>query len=266
MSERWLPVVDHEGLYEVSDHGNVRSLPRQAIDSIGRKYSYKGRALRYFPQADLGHLYLRLRCRNGEWRGFSVHRLVLSAFVGACPKGMEGCHNDGNPANNHLSNLRWDTPRGNAADKVLHGTAPYVNKVACPIGHPLAGANLVEWHQGNGHRGCLACARARALVRNKKHQDCDHETLAHREYERIITGDLVLKMRDRMNCPRGHGLEEPNLVRASLARGRRDCLACSRARATIRHRPGLEINDVAHEHYEKIVRVKARIAELEGQH
>jgi hypothetical protein len=35
---------------------------------------------------------------------------------------MECCHNDGNPNNNHLSNLRWDTSKNNHADKVRHGT------------------------------------------------------------------------------------------------------------------------------------------------
>lgn len=51
-----------------------------------------------------------------------VHRLVLEAFVGPCPLGMEGCHNDGNPSNNHVSNLRWDTPKNNSDDKKRHGT------------------------------------------------------------------------------------------------------------------------------------------------
>lgn len=51
-----------------------------------------------------------------------VHRLVLEAFCGPAPSGMIGCHNDGNPANNVLENLRWDTPKGNAADMHKHGT------------------------------------------------------------------------------------------------------------------------------------------------
>jgi hypothetical protein len=51
-----------------------------------------------------------------------VHHLVLAAFVSPRPEGMEGCHNDGNPANNALSNLRWDTPKGNHADRKKHGT------------------------------------------------------------------------------------------------------------------------------------------------
>lgn len=59
----------------------------------------------------------------GRARNFFVHRLVLEAFVGPCPEGMECCHGDGNPANNSLSNLRWDTGSANQADRRKHGTA-----------------------------------------------------------------------------------------------------------------------------------------------
>lgn len=51
-----------------------------------------------------------------------VHRLVLMAFVGVCPDGCWGLHNDGNPDNNALSNLRWDTPLANQLDRFKHGT------------------------------------------------------------------------------------------------------------------------------------------------
>lgn len=51
-----------------------------------------------------------------------VHRLVLETFIGPCPDGMEACHNDGNPRNNRLDNLRWDTPSSNMQDKKKHGT------------------------------------------------------------------------------------------------------------------------------------------------
>lgn len=51
-----------------------------------------------------------------------IHHLVLEAFVGPRPAGMEGCHNDGDPTNNRLDNLRWDTSKANQADKTKHGT------------------------------------------------------------------------------------------------------------------------------------------------
>lgn len=52
-----------------------------------------------------------------------VHRIVLEAFVGIAPKDKPfGCHNDGNPLNNHISNLRWDDRAGNTGDSKTHGT------------------------------------------------------------------------------------------------------------------------------------------------
>jgi hypothetical protein len=51
-----------------------------------------------------------------------THRLVLEVFVGPCPPGMEACHNDGDPANNALTNLRWDTHQSNIDDSESHGT------------------------------------------------------------------------------------------------------------------------------------------------
>lgn len=48
--------------------------------------------------------------------------MVLETFVGPCSKGMEGCHNDGNPGNNFIGNLRWDTHKNNENDKIEHGT------------------------------------------------------------------------------------------------------------------------------------------------
>jgi DNA-directed RNA polymerase specialized sigma24 family protein len=51
-----------------------------------------------------------------------VHRLVLEAFVGRRPEGMVCCHNDGDPTNNRLDNLRWGTYRENEHDKLRHGT------------------------------------------------------------------------------------------------------------------------------------------------
>lgn len=65
-----------------------------------------------------------VKLRPGKRQAF-VHQLVLEAFVGPCPAGMEACHfPDRNPSNNSLSNLRWDTHAANAGDQVRHGTDP----------------------------------------------------------------------------------------------------------------------------------------------
>lgn len=71
-----------------------------------------------------GHPVVTL-CRDGTCWSVAVHRLVLEAFAGPCPPGMEACHfPDRDPTNNALANLRWDTRKANAADRVEHGTDP----------------------------------------------------------------------------------------------------------------------------------------------
>lgn len=53
----------------------------------------------------------------------TVHRLVLRAFVGPRPKGMDACHfPDQTKTNCHLSNLRWDTKKENMEDARRHGS------------------------------------------------------------------------------------------------------------------------------------------------
>jgi hypothetical protein len=119
LPEQWKPVVGFEGLYEVSDHGRVRSLDRIVSRPTGT-YFRAGRLMRISRQKT-GYLGLRL-CKNGKSVLILVHHLVLSAFVGPRPTRADGCHNDGCKENNRLSNLRWDTRKGNFADKRKHGT------------------------------------------------------------------------------------------------------------------------------------------------
>jgi hypothetical protein len=80
-----------------------------------------------------GYMMVKLcAIQNGKGRTIqaSVHRLVLLAFRGPCPEGMEACHfPDRDKENNRLTNLRWDTKKANSADSVLHGTARYGSKV-----------------------------------------------------------------------------------------------------------------------------------------
>lgn len=59
---------------------------------------------------------------DGRNRLVGVHALVLMAFVGPCHDGMQCRHLDGNPTNNHVSNLAWGTRSENERDKILHGT------------------------------------------------------------------------------------------------------------------------------------------------
>lgn len=114
--EHWRPVVGYEGLYEVSDLGRVRSLPRKTT---------KGGIMKPHAQPKYGHLLVSLSPPPANGSKFLVHRLVLEAFVGPCPVGFEARHfPDNDPANNRLENLSWGTRLQNVRDRVPCGTQP----------------------------------------------------------------------------------------------------------------------------------------------
>lgn len=142
--ERWLPVPDFEGLYDVSDRGRVRSARSGRIRRT--HFSRKGRE----------HLDLH---RAGQRHDVQVHSLVLLAFVGPRPDGMEGCHNDGDPTHNALENLRWDTRRENNIDSIRHGTHPWASRTHCSHGHEYTPENTYLSPQG--WRRCRMCMARR---------------------------------------------------------------------------------------------------------
>jgi NUMOD4 motif/HNH endonuclease len=121
--ERWRDVPGFEEKYRVSDRGRVKSLARTTIDKHGVHRKIPTKIMKATPQkVDRPSLTVGLR-KDDQYHYFLVHRLVLFAFVGPCPEGMEACHfPDRNPSNNNLSNLRWDTPKSNQGDRVIHKT------------------------------------------------------------------------------------------------------------------------------------------------
>ena len=120
MSERWLSVVGYEGLYEVSDQGRVRSLPRKAWCGGDRYRLTSARVLRPGLVGTGPYPAVKLS-RNGEAPMRKVHRLVLEAFRGPCPPGMEACHGPRGRLCAALDNLRWDTKEENSRDKRRQG-------------------------------------------------------------------------------------------------------------------------------------------------
>ena len=67
-----------------------------------------------------GYLYLFLKRNNKQIKCY-IHRLLASTFIQGYKIGLEVCHMDGDPQNNKLSNLRWDTRKGNCQDTIIHG-------------------------------------------------------------------------------------------------------------------------------------------------
>lgn len=150
--EQWLPVVGQEGRYEVSDRGRVRSLDH--TDSKGRLRKGRVLKLRLLPT---GRPRVSLARRDRVVDAYP-YRLMLEAFVGPCPPGMEALHWDDDSSNNNLANLRWGTRAENMRDMSRNdrGNAGLTN---CPKGHPYDENNTYVYPGPRKHRGCRECGR-----------------------------------------------------------------------------------------------------------
>lgn len=108
--EEWRAAAGWGKYYRVSNLGRVYSLHQTGRFCIGMPMAGGYRCVKVRDKERRGHLL--------------VHVMVLKTFVGPRPTPEhEGCHNDGEPSNSRLDNLRWDTPLGNQADRVRHGTS-----------------------------------------------------------------------------------------------------------------------------------------------
>jgi hypothetical protein len=123
--EIWKPIPGYGGHYEASSLGNIRVKDRVVEKFCGLhkkivKQHYKGRLLKLNKSDKYGHVSVRIGVDRKKITA-SVHRLVLFAFVGPAPEGMECCHNNGIAWDNRIENLRWDTHAANNADRKRHG-------------------------------------------------------------------------------------------------------------------------------------------------
>ena len=120
----------------------ISDFPEYEIGVMGNVYNKKsGRLLK--TQSNNGYRQIGLYKNKIQYSRL-IHRLVLEAYVGPCPKNKECCHNNGNRADNRLSNLRWDTRNENAKDAMRHGTSVCLRVGENSIGHKLTEKNVIN--------------------------------------------------------------------------------------------------------------------------
>ena len=117
MKEKWKDIPGHEGKYQASTEGRIRSVDRQVMGRChytGESFirNVKGKVLSP-GRSKTGHLSVVLG--RGE-NGSQVHQLIMRTFVGEPPQGMEVLHKNGDPADNRLCNLHYGTRTENILD------------------------------------------------------------------------------------------------------------------------------------------------------
>ena len=129
MNEIWKDINGYEGLYQISNFGNVKSL--------SNNFSRKEKILK--PKQRKGYLYVSL-CKNGKRKYYLVHRLVAEHFIPNPDNKPYIDHINGYKSDNRVCNLRWCTQKENmnnplTIDKICKN-AHLKNKFSAE--HPLS--------------------------------------------------------------------------------------------------------------------------------
>ncbi|WP_312272267.1 HNH endonuclease [Pseudomonas sp.] len=97
-------------MYWIADTGHIISSYKREL--LIMKPAYRGLYLAVF-----------MKDMSGQLQGRYIHQVVLEAFHGPRPEGMQGAHLDGDRRNNSFTNLAWVSPQENADHRKLHGTS-----------------------------------------------------------------------------------------------------------------------------------------------
>lgn len=159
--ETWRAIPGYEGIYDVSDLGRVRSLPRKGVPV--------GCILTQFNLPNPpGYFFVHLTVR-GKTRSRTVHQLVAAAFIGPRPAGHDTRHLDGNPLRNVPGNLAYGTRSENMQDMLRHGTNKLAARTHCDEGHKFTPENTYIRSDGGRHgRRCRICDRAKGIEKNRR--------------------------------------------------------------------------------------------------
>jgi hypothetical protein len=183
----WRPIPGTYSCYEVTPGtdrhpaGRVRAF----IPELGKWWE----PLRVRLSRDWGYPEVQLVLPSKK--PYKIHTLILTAFIGPRPPGLQARHLDDVKTNNRLSNLCWGTSSEDSYDMVRNGNHNWARRIFCHK-HPE-----VELVQGPRQRYCPRCKaerqkrymttdRARQLKRENKrrYRATEHGRQVGREYKR----------------------------------------------------------------------------------
>lgn len=161
MEEIWKDIKDYEGLYQVSNLGNVKSLPKMSGTSKRKETILKTHIEKR------GYFVIRLS-KNKTNHSFKIHRLIANAFIPNPENKRTINHIDGNKLNNSISNLEWATDSENLQHAYDTGLKPKK-----PINQYTLGKSFIkEWESaqqiyktlGFDYRNISACCHGKQVT------------------------------------------------------------------------------------------------------
>ena len=124
----WKPVPQYEGLYEVNNLGDVRSVSHVVNFVWGTRYT-KPKLLRQVANKKTGYMSVCL-CKGNKKKMVLVHRIVAMAFLENENDFPQVNHKDENKRNNSADNLEWCTAKYNNNYGTVKSRISKKNKIA----------------------------------------------------------------------------------------------------------------------------------------
>lgn len=111
MSEIWLNIDGYNGIYQVSNAGQVRSIYNGKIKLLKPYHKHK--------------VYMTVNLwKDRGYKTYTIHRLVAISFIPNPNNHPVVNHIDGNKINNHVSNLEWCTHGDNLTHAYKNNLKP----------------------------------------------------------------------------------------------------------------------------------------------
>lgn len=121
MIEVWKDIEDYEGLYQVSNFGNIKSLSREVYDASGKfHYTINEKIRKKYLDNNTGY-YVIVLSKGGKRKTHKVHKLVAMSFLKHEPDGHNLVidHINEDKTDNYVDNLRIVTQRFNNSRRKL---------------------------------------------------------------------------------------------------------------------------------------------------
>ncbi|NNS07293.1 NUMOD4 motif-containing HNH endonuclease [Erwinia sp. JH02] len=170
MSEIWVAICGYEGVAEVSNLGNVRTIDRVLR---GGKNIY-GREMTKVPDKD-GYLRVGINKNNKQVR-FIVHRLVALAFLPEETDKSFVNHKNGIKHDNRLENLEWCTAKENSLHAVKTGLKPRSPNTYPGVSHNTCKGIVIATNIKSGQK--ITMAGVAEYAKNGFRADCVYKCLA----------------------------------------------------------------------------------------
>ncbi len=166
MNEIWKDVSGYEGIYQVSNLGRIKSLPRKRNHRNNTSYYTKEKIVKGTIVRG-GYLSFNLN-KNSEIKHYRIHQLVAMAFLGHKPDGTSAIvvdHIDDNRINNRLDNLQLITQRENTS-KRIRGYSTYTGVTWHKLHKKWVSAIIIN--KKSIHLGYFKCELAASVAYQNK--------------------------------------------------------------------------------------------------